>query len=66
MMSLPKPEPFEIERHTGIDKRFEIYGPDIRIFVDYDDVDHKTVDQQAEKIVHILNEHWDVIDSDQK
>lgn len=50
--------PFTIEQHTTIDKRFEIYGPDITILVDYDDVDHATVDERAKNIVDILNSHW--------
>lgn len=53
------PKAFKIQPHTTIDKWFEIEGPDIRILVDYDDVNHKEVDKQARKMVKILNENWE-------
>lgn len=46
---------FKIEPHTGIDKSFLIFNDDITLAVDYDDVDHKTVDNEAKRIVKILN-----------
>lgn len=56
-------ELFTIQRHTRIDKEFEIkYGsgwPAIRLKVDYDDVDQKEVDRLARRIVDVLNENWD-------
>lgn len=51
-------EPFTIQPHTTVDKSFTIDGPDIYLVVDYDDVDHKTVDREAKKVVNILNAHW--------
>ncbi len=51
--------PFNIEPHTTIDKRFEITSTeDIRIIVDYDDVNHPEVDKIAKRIVAILNDNW--------
>jgi hypothetical protein len=46
---------FKIEPHTGIDKSFLIYNEDISLAVDYDDVDHETVDKEARRIVKLLN-----------
>ncbi len=51
---------FSIQPFSTIDKRVEITGPDgLRFFVDYDDVDHKTVRKQMAKLIGILNDHWD-------
>jgi len=56
---MPK-KPFTIPVHiSAIDKSFNIQGPDIRLSVDYDDVDHKEVLRLAKRIVATLNEHWD-------
>ena len=54
-------ELFTIQRHTRIDKEFEIKcgSGDIRLKVDYDDVDQKEVDRLARRIVDVLNENWD-------
>lgn len=52
-------KPFKIEKHDRFDKQFEINGPDIRLFVDNDDVDQKTVAREARKLVAILNKHWE-------
>lgn len=52
---------FTIEKHTTSDKFFYILGPesdDQFIRIDYDDVDHKEVDLQVEKMVKILNDNW--------
>jgi hypothetical protein len=47
---------FKIEPHTGIDKSFEITGPEgFTLKVDYDDVDHKYVDSVAKLMVNVLN-----------
>jgi len=51
-------KPFWIEKHTTVDKSFMIFGPDIDLKVDYDDVNHKEVDKAARRIVTILNENW--------
>lgn len=50
---------FKIQKHTTLDKRFRIFGPDgFELIVDYDDVNHKLVDRGCERLVNILNEHW--------
>jgi hypothetical protein len=46
---------FKIESHTMIDKSFKISNDEITLYVDYDDVDHKTVDRMAKGIVKALN-----------
>lgn len=49
---------FSIQPHDGIDKSFDIEGPDgFLLRVDYDDVDHGYVDKFALAMVHVLNEH---------
>jgi hypothetical protein len=49
---------FRIQPHDGIDKWFEIEGPDgFLLRVDYDDVDHQYVDRVALAMVGVLNEH---------
>ncbi len=43
-----------------LDKWIEIFGPDcLSIRVDYDDVDHKTVEKNTTKMLKILNENWE-------
>lgn len=49
---------WKIPEHSETDKSFEISGP-IGLKVDYDDVDHEEVDAVTEKVVRILNKHWD-------
>lgn len=50
-----------VEPHTTVDKSFVIevgkYG-DLQLAVNYDDVDHETVDRMAKKLVSIIKEHW--------
>lgn len=49
-----------MRRHSRYDKSFPIEGPDyLRFHVDFDDVDHASVNRDARKAVRILNEHWD-------
>jgi hypothetical protein len=51
--------PFKVKPFTNIDKRVEIEGPDyLRIFVDFDDVNHAEVRKQIKQMVAILNENW--------
>lgn len=50
---------FRMEKHTAIDKSFVISNDDITLAVDYDDVDHKTVDKTARQILRVLNEAED-------
>lgn len=50
---------FEIDRYTSYDKKIPIQGPgDLRLLVDYDDVDQDEVRPAMEKMVAILNKHW--------
>ena len=46
---------FKIGAHTTVDKSFFIFNDDISLLVDFDDVDHKTVNEEARRIVEILN-----------
>lgn len=51
---------FEIRPYNRARKDIVVDGPDeLRFYVDYDDVDHDTVDAQVEQMVELLNEHWD-------
>ena len=54
---------FNIMPHTTADKYFEIIGPlsyagGMVLRIDYDDVDHKLVDREAQRLADILNRHW--------
>lgn len=41
-------------------KDLHIRGPgDLYVVVDYDDVNHPVVLEQARRMVRILNEHWE-------
>ncbi len=52
-------KPFKIQPHTTVDKEFVITGPDgFRMMVDYDDVDHRSVEKTANRVVKILNQNW--------
>lgn len=55
-----KQEPFALCIHYDWEKEFDIATPveSFRLTVDYDDVDHETVDLAAEWVVKILSEHW--------
>lgn len=48
---------FKIAAHNYADKSFLIYNDLISMAVDYDDVDHKTVDREARRVVKALNEY---------
>jgi len=51
---------FRIQNHDGVDKFFEIEGPEgFLLRVDYDDVDHKYVDAVAKRVVSVLNANAD-------
>ncbi len=41
-----------------LDKWIEIEGPDLSIRVDYDDVDHISVERNVKKMLKLLNESW--------
>ena len=50
---------WRIQQHSTVDKSFEIIPPsniDIYITVDFDDVDHSTVNKNARAIVDKLND----------
>ena len=50
---------FEMSPYRSGDKDIFIYGPDeLRIAVDYDDVDRTIVVPAVEKLVTLLNRHW--------
>ena len=50
---------FKVTPFTNADKTVEITGPDyLRIFVDFDDVNHAEVRKQIKQMVVILNENW--------
>lgn len=52
--------PFSISQHTTADKKFVIDGPEgFTLIVDYDDVDHEFQDMMAERIVEVLNKHFE-------
>jgi hypothetical protein len=52
-------KPFTMQKHTTIDKSFDIEGPEgFRMTVDFDDVDHASVNNIARNVVRILNEQW--------
>jgi hypothetical protein len=52
---------FALQPHQRWDKELEISGPDefqLRITVDYDDVATEVVDDAVQKMLGILNKHW--------
>lgn len=51
-----------IEPHDGAMKHFTVEGPNgVRLYADYDDVDHKMVDREVERMVEVLNGYGYVI-----
>lgn len=46
---------WRIEPHTTIDKRFLVSNGEVDMFVDYDDVNHETVDAEVREMVDLLN-----------
>ena len=58
-------KPFKIEKHTGVDRSFDVTGPDgLRLTVDFGDVNTRTVNHHIRKMVAILNEQWEGLDCD--
>lgn len=52
-------ESFKLHPHSHIDKRLIVTGPDqLRLFVDFDDVDTDTVLEATQRLVRVLNHHW--------
>ena len=52
-------EKFEEEKHNRYDKSFGFGNSHIYMWIDYDDVDHNTVDAALEVMKEVLNKHWD-------
>ena len=49
-----------IEEHSYLSKSFEMYFPhDVRVYVDYDDVNHEEVNATVETLKEIVEKHWD-------
>jgi hypothetical protein len=57
---MSKKHTVSIESHSGMDKRFEMNFPgDLLVYVDYDDVDHDSVDAAVKALKEIVEKHWD-------
>lgn len=51
--------PFRVEPRLVANKSITIVGPgDLTISVDYDDVNHRQVNDDTEKLVMLLNANW--------
>jgi len=51
---------FTVPEYNGSWKRIPVIGPiSDDLYFDYDDVNHDEVDKNIQKILKILNEHWD-------
>lgn len=55
---MQKPEFYIEDYQEYCDKYIVVHGKNLRIEVDYDDVNHKKVEKDLAKMVKILNEHW--------
>lgn len=58
-------ELFNMAPYDPGDKNLVIKGPGddwerLLIYVDFDGVDHESVKPQAERVVKILNAHWEI------
>lgn len=51
---------FKMEPHSAVDKGFDIYSDEIRLTVDFDDVDHLVVEKAAKWVLKALNEYEDL------
>lgn len=51
---------FRMNRPGDFDKSFAIYNEDIRLSVDYDDVDHPKVRRVAKRVLEALNNYEDL------
>jgi hypothetical protein len=53
-------KPFKLHQHSRIDKWLEVTGPDqLALRIDFDDVDPDTVLEAAQRMVKVLNNHWE-------
>lgn len=53
---------FAIDEYGGHDKAILVEGPgDLRLMVDYDDVNHYEVDILLGELVRTLNQHWPAV-----
>ncbi len=48
----------KIQKHSSVDKEFELIMPHVRIIVDNDDVNNIEVDAAIRVIEKIINENW--------
>lgn len=47
-----------VEKHTTINKRFDIIINELRMFVDYDDVNHAQTDADIRQVKEIVDKYW--------
>ncbi len=50
-----------VQPHTPVDKSFQVVlgnDADLILNVDYDDVDHPTVNKMVKKLVKLIKEQW--------
>ena len=57
-MSDMQPVDVKIEKHSTIDKSFEILFPYLAVYANYDDVNHAEVDAAAEVVKSIVDKYW--------
>lgn len=51
---------FKVEGIGTTAKELTVTGPcELTIIIDYDDVDHRTVEREARKLCALLNKHWE-------
>lgn len=48
-----------IQNHTTLNKLFEVRMGEVRLRVDYDDVNHSEVDATIKQLKEIIEKHWD-------
>lgn len=56
---MPIAKLFKMHAFTAASPSIEVDGPgELRLSIDYDDVDHTAVAYQAKRLVRLLNKHW--------
>lgn len=53
-----KSDIFKIDQYEDGDKEIFVYGKNLRLNIDYDDVDHEKVRNDLHKMLTILNKYW--------
>ena len=49
----------EIQNHDGVDKSFDLENvPYLDVTINYDDVDHPSVDAAVRVLKNIIDDHW--------